>query len=214
MDKESNVQKMHFANSDKLVKLYSLDIILAVGYRTNSAKAIKFRQWATNVLKNYILNGYAINSARITHQRFKELEKDVSVLKNKVNNLSRARDNKHIKSKQGIFFDGQIFDAWKFVSDLIRSAKKSIVLIDNYVDDTVLSLLTKRNENVKASIYTGKITKQLALDLKKHNGQYPPIEIKELKNVHDRFLIIDEKIVYHIGASLKDLGKKCLLSPD
>ena len=111
-------------------------------------------------------------------------------------------------ASQGIFFDGQIFDAYKFISDLIRSAERSIILIDNYIDDSVLTLLTKRKTNVKATIFTGKITKQLSLDLKKRNEQYPPVEIKELKNIHDRFLIIDNKDIYHIGASLKDLGKK------
>ena len=111
-------------------------------------------------------------------------------------------------SSQGIFFDGQIFDAYKFVSDIIRSAKKSIILVDNYIDDTVLALLTKRNANVKSLIIVNKITKLLQLDLEKHNSQYPAIEIKEVKNIHDRFLIIDENEIYHIGASLKDLGKK------
>ena len=204
VDEKSNVQILHISGSDKPVKFYSLDIVLAVGYRTNSAKAIQFRKWATKVLKEYIYQGYAINSEKITHQRFKELENDVNILKQKVKLLEKQ----NIIPTEGIFFDGQIFDAYKFVSNLIRSAKNSIVVIDNYVDDTVLTLLTKRNEKVKATIYTSKITKQLHLDLKKHNAQYPPIEIKELKNIHDRFLIIDNRDIYHIGASLKDLGKK------
>ena len=122
--------------------------------------------------------------------------------------LFDALANKDDIPNQGIFFDGQIFDAYKFACDLIRSAKKSIVLIDNYIDESVLTLLTKRKPEVKAVIYVGKITKQIELDLKKHNAQYPPVEIKEVKNIHDRFLIIDDKDVYHIGASLKDLGKK------
>ncbi len=185
VDEKSNVQILHISGSDKPVKFYSLDIVLAVGYRTNSAKAIQFRKWATKVLKEYIYQGYAINSEKITHQRFKELENDVNILKQKVKLLEKQ----NIIPTEGIFFDGQIFDAYKFVSDIIRSAKKSIILIDNYIDDTVLTLLTKRNEKVKATIYTSKITKQLYLDLKKHNAQYPPIEIKELKNIHDRFLI-------------------------
>ena len=110
--------------------------------------------------------------------------------------------------KQGIFFNGQIFDAYKFVSDLIRSAKKSIILIDNYVDDTVLTLFLKRKKDVRIAIYTKKITKQLQLDLEKYNAQYEPIEVNEFKNSHDRFLIIDNKEIFHFGASLKDLGKK------
>ena len=141
VDKKSNVQKMHIANSDKPVKLYSLDIVLAVGYRTNSAKAIKFRQWATEVLKNYITNGYVINTERLTNQRFIDLENEVGYLKSEVLNISKALEDKSIKPKQDVFFNGQIFDAYTFVSDLIRSAKQSIILIDNYIDDTVLTHL-------------------------------------------------------------------------
>ena len=203
VDEKSNVQKMHFANSDKPVKLYSLDIVLAVGYRTNSAKAIKFRQWATRVLKEYIYNGYAINGDKITHQRFKELENDVSLLKTKINLL----EDKTLTPLQGIFYNGQIFDAHNFVSDLIRDAKSSIVLIDNYIDDTTLTLLSK-NQKVDITLYTHTITKQLKLDIEKYNKQYKKISLKTTKDFHDRFLILDDKEVYHIGASLKDLGKK------
>lgn len=110
--------------------------------------------------------------------------------------------------KQGVFCDGQIFDSYKFASDLIRKAKTSIVLVDNYVDDTVLSMLDKRKPGVSATIYTQSISKQLSLDLQKHNAQYAPIDVRVLKNFHDRFLFLDEKSIYHIGASLKDLGKK------
>ena len=207
VDEESNVQKMHFPNSDKPVKLYSLDIILAVGYRTNSAKAIKFRQWATKILKEYILNGYVINGEKITYERFKSLENDVFDLKNKVNKVFKAIEGKELRPKQGIFFDGQIFDAYVFVSDLIKSAKKSIVLIDNYLDESVLTLFTK-NQNIDVTIFTKNFSKQLKLDLEKYNKQYKPITIKKFTSAHDRFLIIDEKEIYHFGASLKDLGKK------
>ena len=122
--------------------------------------------------------------------------------------IFNAMESKEIQPKQGIFFDGQIFDAYKFVADLIRTAKKSITIIDNYIDDTVLTHLTKSNNGVNVTIFTKTISKQLALDIKKFNAQYPPIEIKEFKNSHDRFIIIDDKTVYHFGASLKDLGKK------
>lgn len=110
--------------------------------------------------------------------------------------------------KQGIFCDGQIFDSYKFVSDLIRKAKTSIVLVDNYVDDTVLSMLDKRKSGVSATIYTQSISKQLTLDLQKHNAQYAPIDVQAVTNFHDRFLFVDEKTIFHIGASIKDLGKK------
>ncbi len=166
VSEKSNVQKMHFANSDKPVSLYSLDIILAVGYRTNSAKAIKFRQWATEVLKSYITNGYTINSEKITNQRFKELENDVTVLKSQVNSISSGLEDKSLKPKQGIFYDGQTFDAYIFVADIIKRAKKSIKLIDNYIDETVLTLFSK-NQNIKVTLYTKTISKQLKLDLGK-----------------------------------------------
>lgn len=126
----------------------------------------------------------------------------------KFEKIFKAIEDKSIKPKQGIFYDGQVYDAYIFVSDLIKSADESIVLIDNYVDDTVLTLLSKREPNVKATIYTKNITKQLELDFQKHNAQYPKIELKKFDSSHDRFLIIDAKEVYHIGASLKDLGKK------
>jgi len=204
VDEKSNVQILHISNSDKPVKFYSLDIVLAVGYRTNSAKAIQFRKWATKILKEYIYKGYVINSEKITYKRFKELEKDVNLLKQKVKLLEQQK----LEPKQGIFYDGQIFDAHKFVSDLIRKADKNIILIDNYVDDSILTLFSKRKKGVFVTIYTKKITKQLQLDLKKFNSQYEPIQIEEFDKSHDRFLIIDKKEIYHVGASLKDLGKK------
>ena len=126
----------------------------------------------------------------------------------KFEQIFNAIEERSIKPKQGIFFDGQIFNAYRFVSDLFRTAKKSIIIIDNYIDDTVLTHLTKRHNTVSVTILTKTISKQLALDVKKFNEQYPTIEIKEFDNSHDRFLIIDDKTVYHFGASLKDLGKK------
>ncbi len=204
VNEKSNMQKMHIANSDKPVTFYSLDIVLAVGYRTNSSKAIQFRKWATKILKQYIYDGYVINAEKITYQRFNELENDVNLLKQKMKLLEQQT----LEPKQGIFYDGQIFDAHKFVSDLIRKANKNIILIDNYIDDSVLTLFSKRKKGVLVTIYTKKITKQLQLDLKKFNSQYDPIQIKVFNKSHDRFLIIDEKEIYHIGASLKDLGKK------
>jgi ribosomal protein S19 len=126
----------------------------------------------------------------------------------KIDAVLNAIERKEIQPKQGIFFDDQIFDAYKFVADLIRTAQRSITIIDNYIDDTVLIHLTKRNNGVKVTIFTKTISEQLALDIKKFNAQYPPIDIKEFKNSHDRFIIIDDKTVYHFGASLKDLGKK------
>ncbi len=153
-------------------------------------------------MRKFILNNAEI-FARLEKAEYKLIEHD-----KKLDEVFNALENKGEIPSQGIFFDGQIFDAYSFVSDLIRSAEKSIILIDNYIDDSVLTLLTKRNANVRSLIIVNKITKSLQLDLEKHNSQYPPIEIKEVNNIHDRFLIIDENEIYHIGASLKDLGKK------
>ena len=178
-------------------KFYNLDAILSVGYRVNSINATMFRKWANNVLKDYLLKGYSVN------QRFERLEQRVSKTEEKIDFFVRMA----LPPVEGIFFDGQIFDAYTFVSDLVRSAKSRIILFDNYVDDTVLTLLDKRADGVSAQIHTCSITPQLALDLQRHNAQYRPIAIDAFPNAHDRFLCIDDT-VYHIGASLKDLGKK------
>ena len=194
---------------------YNLDAILSVGYRVNSKNATHFRQWANCILKEYLLKGHAYN-VRLS-QMNKEVNRQLdihtrtlmehdSILKEhsqKIDFFIRTS----LPPVEGIFFDGQIYDAYAFVSRLIRSAVKQIVLIDNYIDDSVLTMMDKRNGNVKAIIYTTKVSRQLQLDIQKHNAQYPQIEIHEFTKSHDRFLIIDEK-VYLIGASIKDLGKK------
>jgi len=182
---------------NRTIEFYNLDMVLSVGYRVKSDRGVKFRQWANKVLKEYLLKGYVVN------KRIEQLEQRVSKTEEKINFFVRTS----LPPVEGVFFDGQIFDAYRFVSDLVRKAKKSVVLIDNYVDDTVLSLLDKRADNVKAMIYTQNISHQLQLDLNRHNAQYAPIEIKAFNKSHDRFLLIDDE-VYHIGASLKDLGKK------
>ena len=190
------------------IEYYNLDVIISIGYRVKSQKGVRFRQWATSVLKNYIQNAYVINGEKITNERFLSLENEVSILKNEIGEIKTLIPNNKLVKNQGIFYDGQVYDAYIFVSDLIKSADKSIVLIDNYIDDSVLTLLSKRDDNISATIYTKNVTKQIQLDLKKYNEQYPKIILKKFNSAHDRFLIIDEKIVYHIGASLKDLGKK------
>lgn len=177
---------------------YNLDAIISIGFRVNSKRGIQFRQWANKVLKEYLLKGYSIN------RRLSELEKTVALHSEKIDFFVRTS----LPPVEGIFYDGQIFDAYKFATDLIKSAQKSLVLIDNYVDESVLLMLSKRNPGVSATVYTQRITPQLQLDLDKHNDQYPPINMRTYRNGHDRFLIIDDREVYHIGASLKDLGKK------
>ena len=183
------------------VEHYNIDIIVSVGFRVKSQRGVLFRIWANKVLKEYLLKGYAVN------QRIDRLEKDVHNIKNKLGEID-FQIKTSLPPDEGIFFDGQVFDAYIFVTDLIKSAKKSITLIDNYIDETVLSMLGKRSKNVSANVYTLNLTKQLKLDLQKHNTQYPAIEIRAFTRSHDRFLIIDNKSVYHIGASLKDLGKR------
>ncbi len=193
------VQKEGNREVKREVEHYNLDMIISLGYRVNSKKATKFRQWATHVLKSYVKNNYAINTHKITEKRLELLETDVATIKSHI-------QSNVLDIKQGIFFEGQTYDAYSFVSELIKSAKKTITLIDNYIDESVLTLLSK-NSNATITLYTKNISNQLELDVKKYNTQYKPIEIKELSLSHDRFLIIDED-TYHIGASLKDLGKK------
>ena len=180
---------------------YNLDVIISVGYRVKSMRGTQFRIWANKVLKEYLLKGYVVN------HRIEKIEKEVYSLNKRVDEFE-FQIKTNLTPSEGIFFDGQIFDAYLFVSDIIKSATTSIVLIDNYVDESVLVLLAKRNPNVETTIYTASIPAQLKLDLKKFNAQYPKIEVKSFTKSHDRFLIIDSKTVYHIGASLKDLGKK------
>ena len=204
LDKNSVVKySLTTASDGKKYKtiLYNLDVIISVGYRVKSQRGTQFRIWANNVLKEYLLKGYAINN------RIERLENKVYSLEQKT-----AEFDFHIKSSlppnEGIFYDGQIFDAYLFVTDIVKTARKSIILIDNYVDESVLMLLAKRNYKVKATIYTEKLDKQLQCDIEKHNKQYPPVVVEVFKKSHDRFLIIDQHTVYHIGASLKDLGKR------
>ena len=181
----------------RMAKFYNLDVIISVGYRVKSRRGTQFRQWANRILKEYLLKGYSVNN------RLERLEQRVSKTEEKIDFFVRTA----LPPVEGVFYNGQIFDAYVFATDLIKSAKKSITLIDNYIDESVLMMLAKRDKNVKASILTGSVSKTLQLDIDKHNSQYPPITVATIKNNHDRFLIIDKE-VYHIGASLKDLGKK------
>ena len=189
-------------------KVYNLDAILSVGYRVNSKNATLFRRWANSVLKDYMLKGYFLNHRfeRLEDKidtRFQRYDSEIQRLSNQVDFFVRHS----LPPIEGIFFAGQIFDAYKFVCDLVKSARKSIVLFDNYIDESVLTLFGKRGKSVSVVIYTDKITPQLELDIKRFNAQYSPVKVKLYTKAHDRFLIIDGEI-YHIGASLKDLGKK------
>ena len=189
------------------IEYYNLDVIISIGYRVKSLRGTQFRQWANKVLKEYLLRGYSINQhlmyvERIDHQ-LQEHTEQIHELQDKVDFFVRTS----LPPKEGVFYNGQIFDAYVFATDLIKSAKKSIILIDNYIDESVLLMLSKRDDGVTSTIITRSIFDTFKLDLEKHNKQYPLIEVRETDCYHDRFLIIDN-VVYHLGASLKDLGKK------
>ena len=197
-DSVSSILELTAADGKKYdTKIYNLDAIISIGYRVNSVNATLFRRWATEKLRDYLLKGYVVD------KRFERLENRVTETENKIDFFVKTA----LPPIQGIFYDGQIFDAYVFISDLVRQARKSIILVDNYVDDSILLLLSKRQFNITAQIYTKQITPKLKLDLTKHNTQYEPVNIDITTNFHDRFLIIDDT-VYHIGASLKDLGKR------
>ncbi len=161
------------------------------------------------IMKAFVSMRHLIASNSLIFQRLDAVEVRQMETDTKIEKVLNALESNDVKPKQGIFFQWQIFDAYKLVSDIVRSAEKSIVLIDNYVDDTVLTLFSKRKEGVSLKILTKNLSKQLLLDLKKFNEQFPPAERKEFNQSHDRFMIIDDKDLYHFGASLKDLGKKC-----
>ena len=181
----------------RFVEHYNLDMILSIGYRVKSVRGVQFRRWANTVLKEYLLSGYAVN------RRLEELEKRTADNERKIDFFVRMS----LPPVEGIFFEGQIFDAYVFASDIIKRAVQRIVLIDNYIDESVLTILDKRRAGVRAEIYTRNVSEQVLLDLRRHDAQYPPLQVKTISGIHDRFLVIDRE-VYHLGASLKDLGKK------
>ena len=183
------------------VKIYNLDVIISVGYRIKSKQGTQFRIWATKILREHLLKGYTVN------KRIDRVENKVDNLADKIHEID-LQLNTNLPPKQGIFFDGQIFDAYIFVSDIVRKANNHIILIDNYVDDSVLTILSKKKENVSCAIFTKNISKQLQHDADKFNLQYGKLNLYMFNKSHDRFLIIDKREVYHVGASLKDLGKK------
>ena len=190
------------------VEHYNLEMILSIGYRVKSQRGIHFRRWANTILKDYLIKGYSINTRLNTledriERRLEKHELILDAHEKKIDFFVRTS----LPPVEGIFYDGQIFDAYVFATELIRSARTRIVLIDNYIDESVLLMLSKRGPGVTAEIRTGKIPQLLLLDLQKHNSQYEPITLSQTHNIHDRFMIIDDT-VYHIGASLKDLGKK------
>ena len=191
------------------ITYYNLDVIISVGFRVNTKIGIHFRQWANNILKNNLLKGYSINQ-RIDYieNKFDNKLYNHDVQLKEINEQINYFVQKSMPPVQGVFYGGEIFEAYKFMSNLIKIANESIIVVDNYIDESVLTMLDKRKDGVVATIYTDKISNQLKLDLERHNKQYSAIEIQTVKDIHDRFVIIDNEDVFHIGASLKDLGKK------
>ena len=185
-------------------KLYNLDVIISVGYRVKSIRGTKFRQWANSVLKQYLLKGYAVNQRIFDiEQKMAEQGLEIAHIRDKVDFFVRSS----LPPIEGIFYDGQIFDAYAQIVTLIKQAKHSIVLVDNYINVDTLTMLSNRDTNVSATIYTRQLSQQQQLDVQRHNQQYPPITINTCLHNHDRFLIVDD-VVYLFGASLKDAGKK------
>ena len=217
--RKNRTATMHGAIDGKIqtheVAFYNLDVIISVGYRVKSMRGTKFRQWATSVIREHLLHGYAIQQQLkrleqhmdeklgAQHDEMQSIKQTLADHQEKIDFFVRTNQ----PPVEGIFYDGQIFDAYRFVNDLVRKAKSRIVLIDNYVDDTVLAMLDKRAAGVTATIYTQHVSQQLQLDIDRHNAQYSPIIVEHFNRAHDRFLLIDDE-VYHIGASLKDLGRK------
>lgn len=214
LKREATVRKFRTVRQEgtrsvvRTLEFFNLDVIISVGYRVNTVRGIHFRQWANNILKEYLLKGYSINQRLMLledkmDRRFSEYDRHLLQLDEKIDFFIRSS----LQPKEGIFFNGQIFDAYALIADIIRQAKRRIVLIDNYIDDSVLVQLSKRQPGVTVDIYDSQISRQLRQDVEKHNEQYPGVTLHRYTKAHDRFLIIDED-VYHIGASLKDLGKK------
>ena len=207
LDKESNLHYLQIATSDRPVALYSLDVIISVGYRVKSVIGTRFRQWANRILKEYVLRGYAVN------ERFARLEQKVLKHEEQINLVLQTA----LPPIQGVFYDGQLWDARALVLKLIQTAKRSIILIDNWATPETLDLLAKKGKGVKVTVFTsGHYDKKHVphhkispADIATFNAQYPKLAVRYNEAFHDRFLIIDDKDVYLIGASLKDLGRKC-----
>ena len=195
--KNATVQNENGRRVVRQIEYYNLDVIISVGYRVKSLRGTQFRQWANHVLKEYLLKGYSVNN------QLERLEQRVSRTEEKIDFFVRTS----LPPVEGVFYNGQIFDAYVFATDLIKSAKKNITLIDSYIDESVLLMLSKRKAKIRATIIARSDSKMSHLDIEKHNAQYSPIEVNVCDTIHDRFLIIDND-VYHLGASLKDLGKK------
>ena len=209
INSQRNLRKTQIANSDKLVYLYDLDVIISVGYRVKSIKGVIFRKWATKVLKEYLLQGYVINKERslVTNENYVRLINKVESLDERVSNIENNYKPQEFKNSQ-LFFDGQLYDAYTLIQSIFESANNEIIIIDNYVDRTILDRLVVKNNNVQVIIYTSINTRLLGRDINTFNSQYGGLDVRYTTNVHDRYIIIDQNKIYHLGHSIKDLGKK------
>ena len=215
LDVGSNVSKMEIVRYEgnrrvkRNINIYNLDMIISVGYKVNSVEGIKFRRWANKVLKEYLLNGYIINEERslVTNENYVRLINKVESLDERVSNIEKEYKPKEFKNSQ-LFFDGEIYDAYTLIQSLFESSNKEIIIIDNYIDRTILDRLVVKNCNVQVIIYTSINSRLLSRDIDAFNNQYGSLNVKYTTNVHDRYIIIDQRKLYHLGHSIKDLGKK------
>ena len=201
----------HTANDGKVynVKYYNLDVVISVGYRVKSKRGVLFRQWASNIIQDYLIKGYAINEERslVTNENYVRLINKVESLDERVSNIENNYKPQDFKSSQ-LFFDGQLYDAYTLIQSIFESSNNEIIIIDNYVDRTILDRLVVKKSNVQVIIYTSINTRLLGRDINTFNSQYGGLDVRYTTNVHDRYIIIDQNKIYHLGHSIKDLGKK------
>ena len=215
LEESSTISKMEIVRYEgnrrvkRNINIYNLDMIISVGYRVNSVEGIKFRRWANKILKEYLLTGYVINKERslVTNENYVRLINKVESLDERVSNIENNYKPQEFKNSQ-LFFDGQIYDAYTLIQSLFETANNEIIIIDNYVDRTILDRLVVKNRNVKIIIYTSINTRLLGRDINTFNSQYGGLDVRYTTNVHDRYIIIDQNKIYHLGHSIKDLGKK------
>ncbi|MDD3341937.1 MAG: RhuM family protein [Bacilli bacterium] len=211
VDEKSNVHFLHIASSDKPVKMYSLDFIISIGYRVKSKNGILFRKWANGILREFLLKGYSINENRIlvTNDNYVELMNKVNSIDNRVLTLENTISTKALSTER-IFYNGEIYDSYSWLQQLFEQANTEMIIIDNFVDRTILDRLVVKKQNVKVIIYTDlQKSHLLGIDIKAFNKQYPTLDVRYTNLFHDRFIIIDRLDLYLVGASLKDAGKKC-----
>jgi len=215
LEESSTISKMEIVRYEgnrrvkRNINIYNLDMIISVGYRVNSVEGIKFRRWANKILKEYLLTGYVINEERslVTNENYVRLINKVESLDERVSNIENNYKPQELKNSQ-LFFDGQLYDAYTLIQSIFESAINEIIIIDNYVDRTILDRLVVKNRNVQVIIYTSINTRLLGRDINTFNSQYGGLDVRYTTNVHDRYIIIDQNKIYHLGHSIKDLGKK------